>query len=140
MSKREPTFFLFDIFVAIIKIEYTVKNFNSPESLKYDYLAWDSVIREFEIIGEATKHLIKLGLLDEENQIIVDFRNLLIHHYFGIDAEAVWNVVKQDLGKFKDVIEYKIMHTEEEVRKHISQSFVDENNHLDFMVKELQKF
>ena len=81
MSKRVYELFLFDIYIAILKIEYVSNKFQNAESLKYDFISWDSVIREFEIIGEATNTLIKNNFLDKENQVVVDLRNLLIHHY-----------------------------------------------------------
>ncbi len=59
MSKRVYELFLFDIYVAMLKIEYVTKNFKDAQSLKYDFVAWDNVIREFEIIGEAANDLTK---------------------------------------------------------------------------------
>jgi hypothetical protein len=49
MSKRIYELFLFDIFVAILKIEYVFNRFDDAEKLKYNFISWDSVIREFEI-------------------------------------------------------------------------------------------
>jgi uncharacterized protein with HEPN domain len=40
MSKRDLELFLFDILVAIAKIEKTVGNFTNADDLKYDYLSW----------------------------------------------------------------------------------------------------
>jgi uncharacterized protein with HEPN domain len=48
---RVREIFLFDMLVAIAKIEETCKSFNDGDVLKHNYMAWDSVIREFEIIG-----------------------------------------------------------------------------------------
>jgi uncharacterized protein with HEPN domain len=62
---RVKELFLFDILVAIYKIEETVKSFDNGNKLKYNYMAWDSVVREFEIIGEATKNLIESDLFDK---------------------------------------------------------------------------
>ena len=38
-------------------------------------------------------------------QNIGDFRNKLIHEYFGIDAEIVWNTIKEDLPILKNQID-----------------------------------
>lgn len=73
MSKRYWKLFLFDILVAILKIKEVAKNFKDAEELKRNFVAWDSVIREFEIIGEATGKLIKAGILPRECREIVDF-------------------------------------------------------------------
>ncbi len=37
-------------------------------------------------------------------QDIKDFRNKLIHEYFGIDAEIVWNTIIEDLSGFKQLV------------------------------------
>ncbi len=67
-----------------------------------------AAIREFEIIGEATKHLpdeITRILTEIEWRDLNDFRNLLIHEYFGIDFEIICNVIQQDLPALKRVID-----------------------------------
>ena len=48
----------------------------------------DSVIREFEIIGEE-----KSNLLDEEYRVIIDLRNYIIYKYFGISSERIWDII-----------------------------------------------
>ena len=58
------------------------------------------MIREFEIIGEAVGKLpdeITRQRPDIEWQDIKDFRNLLVHEYFGVDMEIVWKVIQNDL-------------------------------------------
>ena len=64
-------------------------------------MAWDATIRELEISGEATKTLLKQGLLKSEYRRIVDFRNQISHGYFGIDEEIVWDVVSRKLPQFR---------------------------------------
>jgi uncharacterized protein with HEPN domain len=32
---------------------------------------------------------------------IIAMRNILVHHYFGIDLEAVWSVVERDIPDLK---------------------------------------
>jgi len=66
MFKREMEMFVFDILVAILKIEDTSKRYSNVEDLLYNYNDWDSLIREFEIIGEASKHLIKNEMISKE--------------------------------------------------------------------------
>ena len=68
MFNREVEMFVFDILVAILKIEDTSKRYTNVENLLYNYNDWDSVIREFEIIGEASKHLIKNEIISNEYQ------------------------------------------------------------------------
>lgn len=58
MSKRDVELFLFDVYIAILKIEHTISQFDNSQELLHNYTSWDSVIREFEIVGEATNQLL----------------------------------------------------------------------------------
>ncbi len=75
-------------------------HFKDAESFLHSELEWDAVIRELEIIGEATKYLLKEDFIDSQYQIIVDFRNQIAHGYFSIDENIVWEVVKTLLNEF----------------------------------------
>ena len=64
----------------------------------------DAVVRNFEIIGEASKYIpdyIKEKFTDVDWIGIVGLRNRIAHEYFGISLEIVWNIVKQELPKLK---------------------------------------
>ena len=69
-----------------------------------DELIQTWIVHHITIIGEACR------TLPEEFQArytnvpwadIVGMRNILVHHYFGIDTEAVWSVVEHDLPELK---------------------------------------
>jgi len=67
-----------------------------------------AVIRKFEIIGEASKHIpeeIKQKYLDIPWREMAGFRDKLIHFYFGIKHELVWNTIKMELPELKEKIE-----------------------------------
>jgi uncharacterized protein with HEPN domain len=68
----------------------------------------DAVIRNFEIIGEATKKLTK-EFREENNHIpwkdIAGMRDVLIHDYIGVDLWAVWNTVNDYVPALKREIE-----------------------------------
>lgn len=103
MSKRDVEFYFIDIFIAIYKIELYTSKFTNSEDLLHSMLEWDATIRELEIIGEATNSLIKLEALENKKyRKIVDFRNIIIHGYFGIDEDEVWSVVTDKLVFFHD--------------------------------------
>ena len=77
------------------------------DAFSNDRKTFSAVIREFEIIGEAVGKLpdsIKLEYPDVEWQDIKDFRNLLIHEYFGIDLEIVWNIIKDNLPELLETV------------------------------------
>ena len=59
-----------------------------------------AVVRAFEIIGEASKIIspkIKSAYPLIEWQMMTDFRNLLSHHYFGIEYEILWETITKSL-------------------------------------------
>jgi len=101
MSKRDVTLYIVDIFIAIDKIERYTKSFDDGFSLLSSELHWDATIRELEIIGEATKYLLEDELLEKKYRRIVDFRNQIVHGYFGIDETIVWDVVTNKLVEYK---------------------------------------
>ena len=102
---RDYRLFLIDILISIKKIKIYTRNFNNPAKLKYSMLEWDATIREFEIIGEAANNLIKADIFGEEKRVIVDFRNILIHKYFGIDEEEVWQIIQNINELEKEILE-----------------------------------
>ncbi len=139
MFNRTYELFLFDVYIAIVKIEKTVDRFDNAQTLLYDYNAWDSVIREFEIIGDATNYLIKNNVLDETSRVVVDFRNLLIHNYFGIDAEEVYDVVKSDLPNFKSLITDKLSQIDNDLKNDLIEAYIQSNSYLEFVKLSLEK-
>ena len=59
-----------------------------------------AVVRAFEIIGEASRYVsdeLKANYPLVEWRELSDFRNKLIHNYFGIDYEKVWDVIQNEL-------------------------------------------
>lgn len=99
MSERDFRLYLSDILDSGRAIQEFVKGLSFEEFCK-DRKTYSAVIREFEVIGEAVGKLsdkLKIKHPNVEWQDIKDFRNLLIHEYFGVDLEIVWRVVRDDL-------------------------------------------
>lgn len=96
MSKREESFLIEDIAIAIESIiEYT-KAFTYTDYLE-DQKTRHAVERNFEIIGEASTRLstnFKTLHPHIEWRIIKDFRNFIIHDYFGINHQIVWDTIQ----------------------------------------------
>ena len=67
----------------------------------------DAVVRRIEIIGEAIRNL-PPELKKENSNVswkdIMDMRNKIIHEYFGVDLELVWEVVKKDVPFLKEQV------------------------------------
>jgi len=138
-SDRNIELFILDIYIAILKIKHTSSCFLNVQDLLFDYRSWDSVIREFEIIGEASKYLLKADLLDKEYQQVVDFRNKITHEYFGIDADEIWDISFDDLVKYKDVILKCIQDIEPALKDELIKAFKEDNRYLDFVIEALEK-
>jgi len=67
--------------------------------------AW---LRSLEVIGEATKNLSK-GFREKHSEDewrkIAGLRDKLIHHYFGVKWEIVWDVVRNEMPSLKPLVE-----------------------------------
>lgn len=99
MSKRDHRLYLTEIIESGEAIHGYVKNY-SLDDFYQSRKTYSAVIREFEIIGEAVGKLpnnIKQQHPNVPWQDIKDFRNMLAHHYFGIDLEIVWQVIHAEL-------------------------------------------
>ena len=107
MPKREIELYLHDILESILAIEDYVQDISFKDFTK-DRKTYSATIREFEIIGEAVNQIINEEITKKHKTIswrdIKDFRNLLIHEYFGVDFEIVWNTIFGDLPPLKDAV------------------------------------
>lgn len=100
---KENSVFLKHILESIKAIEEYIKDLSEKDFLD-SAEKQDAIIRRLEIIGEAAKNLPE-EFRKKHPQItwnkIMATRNILIHHYFGIDLGIVWDTITQDLQKFK---------------------------------------
>jgi len=99
MSKRSSDLLLLDMKEAAEKILKYTKGLSFEDFLADDKTI-DAVVRNFEIIGEASLSLDE-DFRFEHPQIewkkLRGFRNRIVHDYFGIDYEIVWSILTQDL-------------------------------------------
>ena len=103
MPKRQIELYLADISLAIRRIEKYIKGFNITEFFN-DPKTLDAVIRNLEIIGEAVKNIppaVKKKYPKIPWAKIAGMRNKIIHEYFGIDEEIIWQTIKGDIPKLK---------------------------------------
>ena len=100
---RDPKLYLRDIVDAIEDIEQFVEGV-SFEAFKRDDMRSSAVIRKFEIIGEATKNVpesIKQRYASIPWGDMAGMRDRLIHFYFGVKYDLVWNTIKNDIPQVK---------------------------------------
>lgn len=106
MSKRKDIDLIQDINECITRIKsYT-------ESLDYssfagDFKTQDAVVRNLEIIGEAAKSLsdeIKKNYPEIPWRNISGTRDKLIHDYFGVNIDIVWNIAKKEIPNLLPII------------------------------------
>lgn len=130
MSNRDREFYIVDILIAYNKITRYIRNCQNAQDLLYNEMAWDAVIRELEIIGEATKYLID-DILDKDYRVVVNFRNQIAHGYFGIDEDIVWEVVTQKLNKFiqelLDIVQKNELQLDEAIECAIEENFYNKD-------------
>ena len=105
MTKRN-LYYINHIKEALESIEKYTQNLDRQGFLK-NKMVQDAVIRNFEIIGEATKKLSddfkeKYGYVEWRS--IAGMRDKLIHDYIGVDLWAVWAVITDRIPEFKKQI------------------------------------
>ncbi len=94
------------ILESIMLIEQYTENI-SFEAFEKDRKTIDAVIRNFEIIGEASNKLpeeFRKKYPEVPWRSIIGLRNVLIHDYLGVDIKAVWGNLKQELPHLKEQI------------------------------------
>jgi uncharacterized protein with HEPN domain len=99
MSERSDREFLTDIREAIRRIATYLAGVDY-ESFFADTKTQDAVIRNLEILGEATKNLSEAFRLAHASvpwKSMAGARDRLIHHYFGVNLDVVWEIVSTEL-------------------------------------------
>jgi uncharacterized protein with HEPN domain len=107
MSDARVSDYLNDILEAASRIATYTEAMTFDQFLT-DFKTQDAVIRNLEIIGEATKQV-----PDRVRQIaphipwksIAGMRDKLIHQYFGVNLDIVWNVGRGDLSALVKAVE-----------------------------------
>ena len=113
MSSRGDLEWIKDVREAIIRIQRYLRGVGYKRFLK-DTKTQDAVVRNLEIIGEAAKSIssdFKKTHKDVDWKGMAGMRDRLIHHYFGVNLDVVWSVVKDKLPGLKTQIE-KIVATQ----------------------------
>ena len=103
---RDYKVYLDDILEASTKI----RNYTSGltlEGFKNDTKTLDAVVRNLEVIGEAAKKVpddVRSRYPDIEWKKIAGLRDILIHEYFGIDVNIIWDILKNKLPQLDEQV------------------------------------
>ena len=108
MSKRSNKELVIDILESIQKVHRYVEGMNYKTFIQ-DEKTIDAVVRNFEVIGEAANRIdndVKDKFPNVEWRRIIGLRNRIVHEYFGIDLEIIWQIIEEKLVDFQTQMEY----------------------------------
>ncbi|MFC1718064.1 DUF86 domain-containing protein [Candidatus Poribacteria bacterium] len=117
--KRDHRLYLDDILEAIGKIERYTEGLNIDQ-FRDDDKTFDAVIRNFEIIGEAVKHIppdIREKAPDIPWKAMAGMRDKLIHEYFGVRFDVVWDTIRKRFPEVKLLVTAILKQMDEGVGK-----------------------
>lgn len=107
MSHRDVRLLLEDISDAIAKIERYTRDLDHDSFLASE-ITIDAIVRNLEIMGEAASRLpseFTTAHADVEWAQIVGLRHRIVHEYFGIDVELIWQILQDDIPRLKGRLE-----------------------------------
>ena len=126
MSDRDYVVILKDILACLEKI-LRIASGRSLADFSQDDLLADAIIRNLEVIGEAVKHL-PTRIRRRHREIgwkkIAGLRDILIHEYFAIDYDILWDVVTREVPELRRQILAVI-----ESEQHPPSLGISENHH-----------
>lgn len=98
-------YILLSMLETIEKIIRYTSNYHSADELHQNDRDFDAAMMNFIVIGEEVGKLTD-ELKSKNEQInwqkIYSLRNIIAHHYFGINVDIVWQIINNDLPKFKE--------------------------------------
>lgn len=107
MSKRQPELFLVDILVAIDFINTTTAEVSFDQFVS-DAVIFNATLQSLTVIGEAANMLLDTPEFLEGSKTdwrkVVDFRNIVVHKYFGIDYDYVFWIVREKIPELEQDI------------------------------------
>ncbi|HCL55589.1 MAG TPA: hypothetical protein DHW82_01070 [Spirochaetia bacterium] len=106
MSEKDKEYLL-DILESIHKIKNYIKDIPDCDTFYSQEIIFDAVLMNFVVIGESVVKLsarITGKYKEIEWSKIKGLRNIIAHDYFGIDAEEIWQIIKNNLPIFENQI------------------------------------
>jgi len=118
-KERDIRLYLDDILEAIGKIEKYTESLDY-EQFRKDEKTGDAVIRNFSVIGEAVKQVppsIRKKYPDIPWKIIAGMRDKLVHEYFGIRYDVVWETIESRLPSLRIAVKKILNQMDKEMEK-----------------------
>ena len=106
MRQNRDLTYLGDILDSIQRIESYTADVSKNKFIE-NFMMQDAVMRQIEIIGEAVRHIskdIRKSYPEVPWQDVAGMRDKLIHGYFGVDIEKVWDTAQEDLPVLKQQV------------------------------------
>ena len=114
MNEKNPLIFIDHILESISDINLFIKDINKERFCKNKEKI-NAVVRSLEIIGEAAKNL-QTSFRDNYQNVpwkkIIGTRDIIIHNYFGVDLDLIWNILKNDLP----ILEKQILNIKNKIK------------------------
>lgn len=93
---------------SIAKIEYLAQTLYTLDNFESKWIEQDAIIRNLEIIGEASFHIsggLKQNYPNVPWKEVREMRNFVTHQYFGVELSDVWSTVIHDIPLLKQQIQ-----------------------------------
>jgi hypothetical protein len=106
MSDRSPVLYLSEMLASMEKVERYVAGVSYEEFIRQEQLV-DAVERNIEKIGEAAAAVpddIRNRHPEVPWKTIVGLRNKVIHHYFAVDHEVIYQIATKNIPETKGII------------------------------------
>jgi hypothetical protein len=107
MPRRDPDLLIEDMLAAIRKIERYIEGMEQGQ-FRQDEKTVDAVARNLEILGEATRQIpedFMARFPDVPWRQMAGLRNRIVHDYFGLDLEIIWQIIRHNLPTLRAQLE-----------------------------------
>jgi uncharacterized protein with HEPN domain len=106
MSERDCKLLVEDMIEACDKIMKFTSNMDFNSFINDDRTV-DAVLRNLEVLGEASKRLPEDFKNKYDSSVwhkAAGLRNRIIHNYFGIDNNIIWNIIENEMSSFRNIL------------------------------------
>ena len=110
-EKRDIQLYISDMLQAIDEVNEFVTDIPNAEALVSNKEKYKAVLMNFIILGEASRNIfeeVRINHPEVEWKDVMNMRNKLVHEYFGVDNQVVWDAIKKNFPELKEIIENKL--------------------------------